>query len=164
MVKKTKLSKETEYDKNLQKLKSECLILLDNYTQKLQSAYQEDKSLGFLNKDVVNKIREDCMRICSDTLRLTFDERDEAVVIEEILEYNYDMNDIRYMKDTEKINLFSYVLQLNKYCIKKTDPEWFQFGIQELLQNKKINTEQIGSKHTQFCKGCGEQVYLKYTC
>lgn len=80
--------------------------------------------------------------------------------LSEILEYNSDKADIEHMIEKEGINFFLHLQMLNKQCIKRADPEWSQFGISELLQNGKVNSGPIGSKRTQFCKCCGEQIYI----
>jgi len=59
------------------------------------------------------------MSIFSNNLeRIAFDERSEEEVINEILEYNYDMADIKHMKEVEGIDLFSHVNSLNENCLK----------------------------------------------
>jgi hypothetical protein len=151
-----KLSKETKYDKVLQELKSEFNVLMNSYLQKLHTAFHEDNGLSLSHDDFVDKVRQDCMSIFSNG-RITFDERSEEEVIKEILEYNFDVTDIEYMKGVEGINLFSHLHSLNEGCLKRTDPEWFQFGADESPENG-----QIGSKRTQFCKYCGEQIHISY--
>lgn len=113
--------------------------------------------------EVVKKIRQDCISVCSEAVEgITFDGEGEEEVIKEMLEYNYDMADIKYMKEAEKLNLFYFLQKLNKNFVKRTDPEWFVFGIHERLQNGKVDLGPIGSKRTQFCKCCGEEVYISY--
>jgi hypothetical protein len=155
------LSKSKTYDKVLQGLKEEFDVLMNNYLQRLHNAYHKDYGLKDSHSDIINKIKQDCMFICSDTIgKITSDDRSEEQVIKEILEYNYDQTDIRYMKEVEKIDLFSQLNTLNENCIKRSDPEWFQYGIHELIQNGKVDPGAIGSKRTQFCKCCGKQVYV----
>jgi hypothetical protein len=155
-----KLGKETKYEKVLQGLKNEFGVLKDNYLQKLHSALHEDEGLTLSHTDIVSKIEQDCISIFSNPGRIAFDERNEESVIKEILEYNYDMADIKHMKEVEGINLFSHLHSLNEGCIKRTDPEWFQFGIDELLREGKVDLGPLGAKRTQFCKCCGEQIYI----
>jgi hypothetical protein len=155
------LIKDTRYDKVLQELKNDFDVLMGNYLQRLHNAFHEDYGLKHSHTDIVNKIKQDCMSICSSKLgRIAFDERSEEEVIKEILEYNYDMADIKHMKEVEGIDLFSHLASLNENCLKRTDPEWFQFGIHALLQSGKVNPGSRGSKRTQFCKCCGEQIYI----
>ena len=155
------LGKETKYDKALQELESEFDLLMHNYLQKLHTAFHEDNGLEPSHEDIVNRIKQDCMSIFSNKLgRIAFDDRSEDEVIKEILEYNYDMMDVKHMKEVEGLDLFSHLNQLNEYCLKRNDPGWFQFGIHELLQDGKVIPGRIGSKRTQFCKCCGEQIYL----
>ena len=155
------MSKGTRYDKVLQELKREFDVLIGNYLQKLHNAYHEDYGLKHSHTDIVNKIKHDCMSIYSSKLEtIAFDDRSEEEIIKEILEYNYDMADIKHMKEVEGIDLFSHLHSLSENCLKRTDPEWFQFGIHELLQSGKVNPGSRGSKRTQFCKCCGEQIYI----
>jgi hypothetical protein len=156
MFRGNKLNKETKYNKVLQDLKGEFDEIMSDYLQKLHNAFHEDYGLQHFHSDIVNKIKHDCMSIYSSKLEtITFDERSEEEVIKEILEYNYDITDIKHMKEVERINFFSHLRSLNQNCLKRTDPEWFQFGADELLENGRI-----GSKRTQFCKYCGEQVHI----
>jgi hypothetical protein len=156
-----KLNKSTRYDKVLQELKGEFNVLMGNYLQQLHNAFHEDKGPKLSHEGIVNKIKQDCMFIFSDNLgRIAFDERSEEEVVKEILEYNYNMTDIKHMKEVEGIDLFSHLHSLNENCLKRTDPEWFQFGIHELLQRGKVIPGAVGSKRTQFCKCCGEQIYI----
>jgi hypothetical protein len=154
----------TKYDKILQELKSDYSALLDKYLPKLHQACHEDISLKVLSHmEIVKKIRQDCINICSEASeRITLAGEGEEDVIKEILEYNYDMADIKYMKEVEKVNLFLLLQELNKNFVKRTDPEWFVFGIHDRLLNGKADLGQIGSKRTQFCKCCGKEVYLSY--
>jgi hypothetical protein len=158
------LTKATKYDKVLQELKDEYDTLMGSYLQRLHNAFHEDNGLKLSREDFVEKIKQDCMSIIlSHKLgRIAFDNRSEEEVINEILEYNYDMVDIKHMKELEGIDLYSHVDSLNEDCVKRTDPEWFQFGIHELLQNGKVDPGPIGSKRTQFCKCCGEQIYISH--
>jgi hypothetical protein len=149
------------YDKALQELKNEFDVLMSNYLQKLHSAFHADNGLKLSHTDIVDKIKQDCMSIFSDQLgRIAFDDRSEDEVIKEILEYNFEMTDIKHMKEVEQIDLYPVVNQLNEHCIKRTDPEWSQFGIHELMRKGKVIPGSIGSKRTQFCKCCGEQIYI----
>jgi hypothetical protein len=157
----TKWSKEKKYYNILQELTGELDTLMNNYLQKLHNAFHEDYGLKHSHTDIVNKIKQDCMFVCYNKLgRIAFDERSEEEAIEEILEYNYDITDIEHMKEVEGIDLFSHLHSLNESCLKRTDQEWVQFGIHELLQGGKVNPGPIGSKRTQFCKCCGELVYI----
>jgi hypothetical protein len=145
----------------LQKLRDELNVLMDNYLQKLHTGYHEDHGIKDSHIDIINKIKRDCMSIFSDKLgKIGFDDRSEEEIINEVLKYNYNETDIKYMKEVEGIDLFSHLNALNKNCIKRTDQEWFQFGIHELIQNGKTIPGTVGSKRTQFCKCCGEQIYL----
>jgi hypothetical protein len=154
----------TKYEQVLQELKCNYGMLLDQYLPKLHQAWHEDKSLKMLSPmEIVNKIRQDCINVCSDVVgRITFAGKGEEDVIKEMLEYNYNMADIKYMKEVEKINLFLHLQRINKNFVKRTEPEWFQFDIHERLQNGKVDLGQIGSKRTQFCKCCGKEVYISY--
>jgi hypothetical protein len=64
------------------------------------------------------------------------------------------------MKEVEGIDLYPIINQLNENCLKRTDPEWFSFGVHELLQNGKVDLGPIGSNRIQFCKWCGEGIRL----
>ena len=157
------MDKETKYKKVLHELKGEFDVLMDNYLQKLHNTFHEDKGLELSHEDIINKIKQDCMSIFSNNLgRIAFDDRSEEEVIKEILEYNYDITDIKHMKEVEGIDLFSHLHSLKENCLKRTDPEWFQFGIHGLLQSGKVNPGPRGSKRTQFSKCCGEQVYISH--
>ncbi len=135
---------------------------MGKYAPILHSACHEDnKGINLSHVDLVRKIQQDCIHICTDNaMKITFIEASKEEVIEEILEYNYDEADIEHMIKVEKINLFSHLMTLNENCIKRTEPEWFQFSIHELQQNGKVNPGQLGSKRTQFCKCCGDQIYI----
>src|SRR5215207_783258 len=96
----SKLTKDTKYDKVLQELESEFGMLMGNYLQKLHNAFHENYGLKDSHTDIIDKIKHDCMSIFSIKLgRISFDERSEEEVIEEILKYNFDMKDIKYMKE-----------------------------------------------------------------
>lgn len=150
------------YEKILQELKEDYKELMTKYVPKLHKAYHEDHaSQEFSHMEIVKKMQQDCNRVCTEaTYGITFRGEGEEEIIAEILDYNYDERDIEYMIKVENINLFSHLQTLNRNCIKRTDPEWSQFGIPELLQNGKVNPGPVGSKRTQFCKCCGEQVYI----
>jgi hypothetical protein len=155
------LKKETKYDQVLQRLKKEYAILMIKYLSKLHDAYHEDNGLQVSHEDIVKRIKLDCMSICSEKLgSIAYDDRTEEQVIEEILQYNYDMADIQHMREVEKIDLYPLVNWLNENCVKRTEPQWFQFGIHELIANGKANPGTIGSRRTQFCKFCGEEIYV----
>jgi hypothetical protein len=158
-----RLSKDSTYKLTLQKLEGDFDRLMDNYLQKLHNAFHEDYGQKDSHTDIINKIKHDYMSIFSNKVgRITLDERSEDEVIKEILEYNFDMSDIKYMKQIEGIDLFSHLALLNENCVKRTDPEWFQFGIHELLQEGKVDLGPIGSRRTQFCKCCGERIYISH--
>jgi hypothetical protein len=155
------MKKGIKYDRVLEELENDYLLLMTKYLSKLHSAFHEDNGLDVSHKDLVNKIKQDCISICSRNLgRIAFDDRSEDEVIREILEYNYDFADIKHMKEVERQNLYPIVNQLNETCLKRTDPDWFSFGIHELLQNGKVDPGPIGSKRIQFCKWCGEGIHL----
>jgi len=155
------LIKATKYDKVLQELKDEFDTLMGSYLQRLHNAFHEDYGLKLSHEDFVKKIKQDCMSIFSNKLgRIAFDNRSEEEVINEILAYNYDEKDIKHMKEIEKIDLYSHLHSLEENCVKRSDPKWYQYGIHELLQNGKVDLGPIGSKRTQFCKCCGEQIYI----
>jgi hypothetical protein len=85
--------------------------------------------------EIVNKIRQDCINVCSDVVgRITFAGKGEEDVIR-VTRIHYDMADIKHMKEVENINLFLHLQRVNKNFVKRTDPEWFVFGIHERLQN-----------------------------
>lgn len=155
-----KMKRMIKYDRVLQKLENEYLILMTKYLSKLHSAFHEEYGLEVSHKYIVNKIRQDCMSICSNNLgRITYDDRSEEEVIKEISEYNYDIADIKHMKEVERLDLYPIVKQLNENCLKRTDPQWFSFGIHDLLQNGG-DLGPRGSKRIQFCKWCGEGIRL----
>jgi hypothetical protein len=134
---------------------------MNSYLQKLHIAFHEDNGLSLSHNDFVDKVRQDCMSILSNNLgRITFDDRSEEGVIKEILEYNYDITDIHYMKEVEGVDLFSHLALLSENCLKHSETAWFTFGIHELIQNGKVDPGPRGSKRTQFCKCCGEQIYI----
>ena len=156
-----KLADNISYDKALRKLKSEFGTLMNKYLKELHVAFHEDNDLDLSHNESFKKARNDCISIFSNNIgRITFDDRSEEEVIKEILEYNFDMTDIKHMKDVKEIDLFSHLGSLNRNCIIRTDPEWFQFSIHELQQEGKVDLKPIGSGHTQFCKCCGEQIYI----
>jgi hypothetical protein len=136
---------------------------MTKYAPKLHEASHEDnKGVKLSHSELVGKIQQDCIRVCAEnTERIEFSEAREEEVIEEILEYNHDEADIEHMVTVENIDLYSHLSSLKEHCIKRTDPEWFQFGIHELLRNGKVNPGPLGSKRTQFCKCCGDQIYIK---
>jgi hypothetical protein len=157
---KYKLKKAVKYDKVLQDLERQYVVLMTKYLSKLHHAYHKDKGLDASHVELVNKIKQDCVLMSSNTLaRLTFDDRPEEEVVKEILEYNFDMEDIKHMKEEEHIDLYPFRDWLEENCVKRTEPEWFQFGIHELIANGKANPGTIGSKRTQFCRFCGEEIY-----
>jgi hypothetical protein len=159
--KKYKMKKVIKYDEVLQELENEYLILMTKYLSKLHNAFHADNGLEVSHTDIVNKIKQDCISICSNNLgRIAFDDRSEEEVIKEILEYNYDVADIKHIKEVERLDLFSIVNYLNAYCLKRTDPEWFSFGIHEILQNGKVDLGSRGSERIQFCRWCGEGIHL----
>ena len=148
------------YDKILQDLENQYLVLMTKYLSNLHDAFHKDKGLEASHVELVNRIKQDCTLMCSNILaRLTFDDRTEEEVIKEILEYNFDIQDVKHMKEVEQIDLYPFVNWLNEHCIKRSEPQWFQFGIHELIANGKANPGTIGSKRTQFCKFCGEEIY-----
>jgi hypothetical protein len=156
------MSSNTRYEKTLQELKDEYEELTTKYTPRLHKAYHEDRpGIEFSHMEMVKKFQEDCNRICTEaTYGITFSGEGEDEVIAEILEYNYDERDIEHMIKVEGINLFKHLQTLNRDCIKRTDPEWALFDIPELFQNGKVNPGPVGSMRTQFCKCCGEQIYI----
>ncbi|MGB7632994.1 MAG: hypothetical protein WBL68_04665 [Nitrososphaeraceae archaeon] len=156
------MNEKTRYDQVLQKLRRECGMLIQKYSAKLHKASHEDQPDEKLSHMyVVIKMQEDCSRVCTEaTHGITFSGDDEEEVIAEILEYNYDERDIEHMIKVEGTNLFSHLQMLNQNCIKRSDPEWSQFDIPQLLQNRKVNPGPVGGKRTQFCKNCGEQIYV----
>jgi hypothetical protein len=156
------LSENTEYDKVIKELTEEYKLVIGKYAPKLhEAAHKDNHDVTLSHIELVTKIQEDCIRVCSDVAHgITFSGAGEQEVIEEILKYNYDRVDIEHMIKIENVNLFLHLQSLRENCIKRTDPEWFQFGIHEQLQNGKINPGPIGSKRTQFCKCCGEQIYI----
>jgi hypothetical protein len=157
------LNREPKFDNVLQELKGELNALMNRYLQKLHNAFHEDYGLELSHEDFVSKIKQDCMSIFSNNLgRIAFDDRSEDEVIKEILEYNFDVADIKHMKEVEGVDLFSQLGSLNENCVKRTDPEWFQFGIHKLLLEGKVDLGPIGSRRTQFCKCCGEQIYISH--
>jgi hypothetical protein len=156
-----KLKKVIEYDRVLQELEDEYLIIMTKYLSKLHNAFHADNGLGVSHKDIVNKIKQDCISICLNTLgRIAFDDRSEEEVIKEILEYNYAVADIKHITEVDRLDIYSIADQLNDYCLKRSAPEWFSFGIHELIQNGKVDLGPRGSKRIQFCKLCGEGIYL----
>jgi hypothetical protein len=133
---------------------------MTEYLSKLHGAFHEDIGLEASHVELVSKIKHYCILMCSNTLaRLTFDDRAEEQVIQEILEYNYDEKDIKHMREVEHTDLYPLLNWLDKNCIKRTEPQWFDFGIHDLIANGKANPGTIGSKRTQFCKFCGEEIY-----
>lgn len=149
------------YDKVLQDLEKQYLLLMTRYLSKMHEAFHEDKGSEASHAELVNTIRQDCMSMCSNNLdRLTFDDRTEEQVIQKILDYNFDMKDIHHMKDVEQLDLYPLLNWLDENCIKRTDPDWFQFCIHEMIANGRANPGKIGSKRTQFCKFCGEEIYV----
>ena len=155
-----KLTNKTEYNKALQEFSFEFGALIFNYLQKFHHMFYEDNGLKMSHADIF-KIKKDCMTICYGRLE-AFYERNEEEVIQEILQYNYDREDVKHMKEVEKIDLYSHLNMLTEKCIKRSDPAWFQYGIHELLQNGKVDPGPIGSRRTQFCKCCGEQINISY--
>jgi hypothetical protein len=149
------------YHKVLDELEKQYLVLMTKYLSKLHDAFHKDKGLEASHVDLINSIKRDCILMCSNILgRLAFDDRTENEVIKEILEYNFDETDIKHMKEVERIDLYPFLNWLDENCIKRTESQWFQFGIHDLIANGKANPGKIGSKRTQFCKFCGEEVYI----
>jgi hypothetical protein len=150
------------YEAVLQELSKEYGMLMIKYIPRLHEASHEDKKgVKLSHAELVRRIQEDCIRVCAEnTERIKFSEASEEEVIEEILEYNHDEADIEHMVTVENIDLFSHLDSLKENCIKRTDPEWFLFGIHEQFQNGKINPGPLGSMRTQFCKCCGEPIYF----
>jgi hypothetical protein len=155
------LVKEEKYKKILQDLKSDFHVLMSSYLQNLHDSIHEDLSRSLSHVDIAKKIKNDCLSIFSHKLDLiAFDERSEVEVANQILAYNYDMEDIKYMKEVEQVDLYPIADELNEYCLKHNDPRWFTFGIHELLQNGNVDLGARGSKRLQFCRWCGEGIYL----
>src|ERR671920_985770 len=151
------------YEKALRGLEGEFVTLMERYLQKLHNALHEDNGLNLSHNDFVDKVRQDCMSIFSNNLgRIALDERSEEEVTKEILEYNYDQEDIQYMKEIENIDLYSHLHTLERDCLKCSDTGWFTFGIYELIQNGKVDMGPKGSMRTQFCQCCGEEIYISY--
>jgi hypothetical protein len=151
----------TSYEGVLQEIEKRYLELMTKFLPKLHDAYHKDKGLDASHVELVNKIKQDCVLMSSNTLeRLTFDDRPEEEIIKEILEYNFDETDIKHMKQVERLDLYPFLNWLGEKCIKKTEPEWFQYRIHDLIASGKANPGTIGSKRTQFCKFCGEEVYI----
>jgi hypothetical protein len=150
-----------KYEKALRGLKGEFGTLMEKYLQKLHNAFHKDNGLNLSHNNFVDKVRQDCMSIFSNNLgRIALDERSEEEVTKEILEHNYDQEDIQYMKEIENIDLYSHLHTLERNCLKRSDTGWVTFGIHELIQNGKIDQASLGSKRTQFCKFCGEAVHI----
>ena len=156
------MKENVRYEKTLQELKEECEELMAKCAPELHKAFHEDQTgIEFSHMEMVKKIQEDCLRAYTEaTYGITFRGEGEEEVIAEILEYNYDETDIEHMIKVEGINLFSHLQTLNRNCIKRADPEWSQFDIPELLRNGKVNPGPVGNKRTQFCKCCGDQIYI----
>ena len=153
--------KQSKYEQVLTELTNECDMLMHKYAPKLHTASHEDNiGIELSHMELVRKIQQDCIHVYNEAVHeITFSSKGEEV-IEEILEYNYDKADIDHMIKVENTNVFSHLQSLSKYCIKRTDPEWYMFDIHELLQSGKVNPGPVGSKRTQFCKCCGEQIYI----
>ena len=155
------MKKETKYDEVIQRLKKEYAVLMSKYLSKLHNAYHEDYGLQTSHNDIVERIKLDCMSICSEKLGcIAFDDRTEEEVIKEILEYNYDEADLKHMKEVEGLDLYPILNLLEKYCIKRSSPAWFQFGIHELIQNGNVDPGTVGVNRPQFCLYCGEGIIL----
>jgi hypothetical protein len=89
-----------KYDKVLQELKGEFHMLMHRYLQKLSNALCEDDGREISHKYIVNRIKRDCVSICSNKLEtITFDELKEELIFREVLQDHYDIADIKYMKD-----------------------------------------------------------------
>lgn len=157
----SKMKRLPSYDMVLQDLEKQYLLLMTKYLSKMHEAFHKDKGVEASHAELVNAIRQDCLLMCSNNLaRLTFDDRTEEQIIKEILEYNFDTEDVKHMKEVEDVDLYPILNQLNEYCLKRTNPQWFSFGIHELLQNGKVDRGPRGSKRLQFCRWCGEGIYL----
>jgi hypothetical protein len=156
-----KMKKAKKYDGVLQELEKKYMILMTTYLSKLHNAFHDDNGNEVSHEVIVSKIKQDCISICSRNLgSIAFDDRSEEEVVKEILEYNFDMADVKYIKEVEKADLYAIVNYLNENCIKRADPEWYTLGVHELLQNGKVDLGPRGSKRIQFCKWCGEGIYL----
>jgi len=156
----SKVERLPSYDKILQDLEKQYLQLMTKHLSKLHDAFHKDKGLDASHVELINKIKQDCVLMSSNILaRLTFDDRPEEEIVKEILEYNFDMEDIKHMKEVEHIDLYPLLHWLEENCVKRTGSEWFQFGIHELIANGKANPGTTGSKRTQFCMYCGEEIY-----
>jgi hypothetical protein len=153
--------KQTKYAEVLQELEKEYLIVMTKYLSKLHDAYHEDNGFEASHEDLVDKIKQDGISMCSNNLaRIAFDDRTEEEVIGEILQYNYDVGDVKRMKEVEGLNLYSIANQLNEFCMKRTEPAWFQSGIHDLIQSGKVDPGTVGINRPQFCSYCDEEVYL----
>jgi hypothetical protein len=141
------MSKDIKYNAILLELSKECEQLMKKYAPILHSAYHADnKGVKLSHVDLVREIQQDCIRICTDhAMKITFRGAGEEELIGEILDYNYDEADVEHMIKVEKISLFSHLRTLNK------------------SQNGKVNPGPLGSRRTQFCKCCGDQIYISRT-
>jgi hypothetical protein len=157
----SKIKRLPSYDNVLEELEKQYLALMTKYLSKMHDAFHKDKGLETSHAELVNKIKQDCVLMCSTNLaRLTFDDRTEEEVIKEILEYNFDETDIKHMREVERIDLYPFLNWLDENCIKRTESQWYQFDIHELIANGQINPGTIGSMRTQFCKFCGKEIYM----
>lgn len=157
----SKMKEIPSYDKVLQELEKQYLVLMTKYLSKLHDAFHKDRGSEASHIELVNRIKQDCILMCSNSLaRLTFDDRTEEEVIKEILEYNFDETDIKHMREVERIDLYPILYLLEKYCIKRSSPEWFQFGVHELMQSGKVDPGTVGVNRPQFCIYCGEEIFL----
>ena len=64
----SKLKKPIKYDRVIQELEKEYLILMTKYLSKLHDAFHEDNGSEASHEDLVNKIKQDGMSIFSNNL------------------------------------------------------------------------------------------------
>lgn len=69
---------QTRYEKVLQELEKEFLILMTNYLLKLHEALHEEGGLEPSHEHLVNEIKQDCISMCYSNLAgIAFDDRSE---------------------------------------------------------------------------------------
>jgi hypothetical protein len=86
-----------------------------------------------------------------------------SISIEEaILTYNFNQEDIEYMKEVEHIehtDLHKLFEALNEHCVSRNCPLWQKYGIEDTIR-KEGHKFGRGSRRLQFCKHCGETIWF----
>ena len=86
-----------------------------------------------------------------------------ATVEEEILNYNFSSEDIKYMKEVEHVqhaDLHRLFEALNEHCISRNSVLWQKYHIENMIRKNRDKLYGKGSNRAQFCKHCGETIWF----